>query len=276
MLNENVKQETMKNYKILDTNELTVNRFTYSEFVNHAETRKSVHSGMTSSRKTTEKTWSGTKSFKEAMEFARSGYDAGIKQLELEGGILANTGIELEANVYGSVVNMGSYLQGLPDNMFVMKETREFNMPLLTIYVNLSYHAGNSSTKAFKFTKSITDLVNSKQAKHNIRLVGMFHTRQDGNKDFVTEVLIKDFDQRFVLNNVAFAFHTSFFRRLWFSHLEGEACADTYGYGRSSDESKVIKYVKEMHDKGSAILLPNLGDLGSGHFDESSVKIIKK
>lgn len=230
---------------------------------------------MTSSRKKDKDGWSGTKDFKQAMEYARVGYDAGIKQLELENGILANVGTKFEAGVYGSVVNMSSYLQGLPDNMFAMKEEREYNMPLLTIYVSLSYHAGNDKKKAMRFSKSITSLVNSRQAKFNIKLVGMFYTEQNG-KDFMTEVLIKDFDQRFVLNNVAFAFHPSFFRRLWFSHLEGELCADTCGYGRTASGNKLERYIKKEHAKGSAILLPSLEDLGNGTFDESSVKIIQK
>lgn len=264
-LNETVKSNIMENYTITDTNKLKATRFTYSEFVDYAINRKKHANCSNESSKKGSKSFTQTESMEEAIELARGGYDAGIKQLDLEGGILADTGIEFSPSVQGSVVNMQNYLLGMPDNMFEMKETREYNMPMLTIYVNLTYTAAVSGREAMKYAKRVTEYVNKFQSSHNIKLVGLFASKQ--KKDYVVEVLIKDFDERFVLNNVAFAFHPSMFRRLWFSHVESESFWD-WGYGSTMGEDKIFKYCKAHLDGGKGIMLPSLQEHGADFSDK--------
>lgn len=248
---------------IKDTKTEKIVRFSYFEYVNHAIERKqssACSKDNPESRQSSDGDWNGTKTFKKAVDLAFGGWDSGIKQMELEGGILADVGITFQPNVVGSVVNMNNYLQGLPENMYEMKQEREYNMPLLTIYVPLAYTAWVSGDQAMNYAKSIVKLVNEKQATHNVRLIGLIPTKQRDSMKFTTEVLIKDYDERFVLNNVAFSFHPAFFRRLWFSHLEGESFWQS-GYGSTLEQDYVTKYIKKSHDRGGALIITRLNDI---------------
>lgn len=247
---------------------------TYNEFLEFAVSRKQSKESKRIGEysRTGSSSFTGTKSFKEAMHLANTGWDAGIKQLELEDGLLVSgNGVEIQNNVYGSAVNIGNYLQGLPDNMVEFSEVREYNLNPLTIYVSLNYSFSNSTKKALKFTKSIVELVNKYQSKNNVRLVGVFDL-QFGDTRSITEVLIKDFDERFVINNIAFSFHPSFFRRIWFAVIEAEDFIYS-GYGSQTSvrdlHSRLIKNNSE-----SIMILPRLDDLNGGSFDEGNVKKI--
>lgn len=251
--------------------------FTYSQFVDYAETSKpsktSIDNKCDSSNAEASE-WNGNMTLAKSIETARSGWDAGLKQLELENGVLADTGIIFEPNVCGSVVNMGNYLMGLPDNMFDLKAQREYNLPKLTVYVNMSYSGGNSAKKAMEFTKSIIEYVNKMQSTHNVQIIGVIYSDQNKVKYFV-DVLIKDFDQRFVLNNVAFSFHVSFLRILYFKHIESEEFISVYGYGTPLDNSSVIQKIKKENLKNETVLLPHLNDLSDGSFTEKQITQIK-
>lgn len=264
-------------FTVKETKKLITLSFTYSQFVDFAQNRKQhdtvsyIESRETNSDKNP---WSGTNNIDQAFEMARGGWDTGIKQMELDGGVLADSGTTFTPNVVGSVVNMQNYLQGLPDNMYEMKIEREYNLPLLTLYIPLSYSAYNGIDDALAFAKNITKIVNEKQSTHNVKLVGFFYTVHD-SKDMMTEVLIKDHDERFVLNNVAYAFHPSFFRRLWFSHLEAQPFHDS-SYGRNKEQGAISRYWKKHHERGTAYLVPQLNDLSKGKFGEKDLTLIAK
>lgn len=242
--------------------------FRYSEFLDHAKNRKRSEKAKTrgekSSRNNSRAEWYGTKSFGEAMDFAESGWDSGLEQLALEDGVLAGTGVEMNANVSGAFVNMGNYLMGQPDNMWEMTEKRDYNLEELTICVRLDYSAGISGATALNFTKSIAEIVNEYQSKYAVRLVGRFDSAQANRTNYVVDVVIKDYNERFVLNNVAFSFHPSFFRRLWFSHLEGESFID-YGYGSPSDKGKHIKEFQKEYS-GKMLITPQINNTKDGNF----------
>ena len=244
----------------------------YSEFVHYAEnrTRSNKSQRMSEYSRTGNFKFAGTHSFEEALNLANTGWDAGIEQLELEDGLLVSgNGVEIQDNVFGSIVNIGNYLQGLPNNMIEFSEKREYNLNPLTIYVSLNYSARNSTKKALKFTKSIVKIVNKYQSKNNVKLVGFFDL-QFGDKRSIIEVLIKDFDERFVINNIAFSFHPSFFRRIWFSVVEAEEFVNS-GYGSQTSEQKIhARLLKDTSE--SMMILPRLDDLDSGNFKEAETK----
>lgn len=250
-----------------------VQEFTYQSFIDYARSRKKskraiswdLSSSSATSKYRTE--FTGTKSIKEAFELAEKGWDSGIEQLDLEDGLLVGgNGMEVSENVYGSMVNIGNYIQGLPNNMYEFTEKREYNLEPLTIYTALTYSAGVKLEDAMRFAKSIINLVNTYQSKNNIRIVGIFYC--EINKiDFMQKITIKDFNERFVINNIAFAFHPSFFRRLFFSVMEGEEFADS-GYGRPHQQNKYLQEIKKF-ENDKAILTPTLNDLSNGEFTES-------
>jgi len=259
---------------IEDNSKIKITQGTYREFVDFSKNRKRSKKSLSSnhhSSRNGSKGFAGTSSFEEALELANKGWDAGIEQLELEDGLLVEgNGMEVKENVCGSLVNIGNYVQGLPNNMYEFSELREYNLEPLTFYVSLNYSFANNLKKISKFTKSIINIINTYQAKHDIRIVGYFDL--DFGVRSVTEVLIKDFGERFVINNIAYAFHSSFFRRLWFSVIEAEEFIYS-GYGRQTSETlvnqRVLKQIKKSNEK--AIILPRLDDLGSGIFDENQI-----
>ncbi len=253
--------------------------YTYQSFVDFAINREPSETAKkqnhNSSRTSKDEEWTGTKTFDEAIDLAKNGWNSGLKQLALEDGVVAEMGMNFEPDVVGAVVNVGAYVQGIPTNMWQFSDKREYNLPELTIYSMLTYSAGNDGEKAMNFCRNVIKLVNSYQAKHNVRLIGIFDSKQTVGRDIET-IIIKDFNHRFVLNNIAFSFHPSFFRRLWFSTLESKEHID-WGYGSPTDWSKTRTWVEEYHQgRGRAILLPALGDLDQdANFDDRIVEVAR-
>lgn len=254
--------------------------FNYLSFIEYARSRKkskkAISQGYDSSIKKSKfrTEFSGVESIEEAFKLAENGWDAGIEQLELEDGILVGgNGMEVNENVHGSMVNVGNFLQGLPNNMYEFTEHREYNLEPLTIFVPLTYSAGVSVKKAMVFTKSIINLVNKYQSTNNIKIVGVFYC-SFGKQKLIHKITIKDFDERFVINSIAFSFHPSFFRRLLFSVIEAEEFMDS-GYGDIADQKEIWKYFTALKD-GKTMLLPALGNLNTnGSFTEAQTKIIE-
>lgn len=256
-----------------------ITEHTYAEFLEHVSgtdrSERSKRDGRTSSTESGA-SFSGTDTFDEAMQLAIHGWDAGIEQMKLEEGVLTGVGVEYNPNVRGQRVNVPAYLNGAPNCMYEMTEKREYNLEPLTIYVPLMYNAGTTVQTSMRFCVSIAKIVNQYQATHNVKLVGVFYCWQDDyDGNILNKIVIKDFDERFVLNNVAFSFHTSFFRRLWFKWLETtDYCS--WGYGRSNcfeDTRRAIEK-NELNDSNEkAMLLPTLGSLGvRGEFNDDKIK----
>lgn len=241
---------------------------TYNEFVEiytkaprgAAAIRQGFNSAQNSPRD-----WTGTANLEEAYKLAIEGYDSGIKQLELDESCLIGAGTEFNPSVAGAVVNIGAYLQGLPENMYELSEEREYNLEPVTVYVNLVYCGGVSLKQAMEYCQSTIKIINELQAKHNVRIVGVLDVNQANNVRSVTNVIIKDFDERMVLNNIAFAFHPSFFRRLWFRCLETKSFIDD-GYGSILGTEAILNRIKKDHSKTEkAILTPSLDYIGGGY-----------
>ena len=270
-----------KDYLRSSDNGTHIGRFTYRQFVDFSEKRIKAQEAQHESSRRKESgsnPWSGANNFEQALKLGRSGWDAGIRQLDLENGVMSDVGVEFSPNVTGAVVNMQNYLQGVPDNMFELKTRREYTLPEVTLYVPLQYSAGNSAKKAMNFTKKIVEYTNELQSKHNVRIIGFFAANFYGDvKRSVTEVVIKDYDERFVLNNVAFAFHPAFFRRLWFAHHESMPHWSS-GYGMPCNHKQCVSHAKKTHDgRGGSVILPSLGDLTTDcHAFRKQVKTLKE
>ena len=261
-----------------NTKKRKVQEFTYHSFIDYASNRKRSAESITEKINASEDEskfrteFTETKSLKEAIDLAERGWDSGIKELKLEDGLLVGgNGMEVSSNVHGSMVNIGNYLQGLPNNMYEFTEKREFNLEPITIYTYLTYSSRVEGSEALKFAKSIIDLVNKYQSTNNIRIIGIFFAKLNG-VDFMQKITIKDFNERFVINNIAFSFHPSFFRRLLFAIYEAEDfIEDGYGYPKSHYD--LVTEVKIM-ETGKAIITPALGDLHDGTFtEEDTTKI---
>jgi len=254
---------------IKDNSKIKVLQGTYLEFVEYAKTqprskRAESEDSLDSERGSLK--FTATKNIDEALNYAEKGWDSGIKQLKLSEGVLVSgKGMEVNQNVLGSLVNIGNYVQGLPDNMYEFTELRDYNLEPLNVYVRLNYSARNSSEKALKYTKFLIEKINDYQRTNAIKIIGFFDSDQN-SKRLLTEVLIKDLDEKMVINNISFAFHPSFFRRLYFKHIESEEFLDYFGYGRPCSRDKTLSYLKSKESQ--FVFLPNLNDLADDFTEE--------
>lgn len=204
--------------------------------------------------------FTGTKDFPEAIKTAREGWDYGLDQLPIKDGLLADAGIYMNNSVAGALPNIPAYIDGQPEDMFMFNDTTDYNLPELTIYVQLRYNSGWSVREALEYCDNVMQIVNELQSTHRLEVIGVFdkNTRQR----FITWITLKSFDEPMVLNNLAFAFHPSFFRRLHFAHCESlPHYIDGYGYAVS--EKKVKDYIKANNGSKPAIYLPDMEHNGS-------------
>lgn len=265
---------------IKDNLSLLHEEFTYFEFLEYVEKCEPSRTARIYSRNSSQKIYDyddnskGTRTFADAIKLAREGWDTGIEQLQLTDGELTNVGIIASPNVTGSYVNMESYLTGEPLDMFELQDEREYNLPELTIYAHMDYAGGVNLKKAMRFCQSMIHVVNEMQSTHNVKLVvrNNDHQRETETR---CDVIVKDINERFVLNNVAFAFHPAFLRRLWFKYIESKECI-AYGYGRAISHPKFVENIKKDEKGNKVLILPSLDGLNTdGSFDMSHKDVVK-
>jgi len=206
--------------------------------------------------------WTGTESFEEAMELATKGWESGIKQLDASNKIKVGGNTEFVPNVVGSIVNIGNYVQGVPDNMYEIQTEIEYKTERLDLYVPLSFTAGHTAKTTISRAIDIVKVINELNVDHDIRLIGIFNSTLNGKVDQFDELIIKDYGERLVLNSLAFAFHPSFFRRICFSVRESLPECD-YGYGSSRNTRQVIDNLKKVRPDATGFMVPSLQDQDS-------------
>jgi len=197
--------------------------FGYGEFVEYAiSTRKHPNTSEESSKKTysanDETPWSGTDTWETAVKYAKHGWDAGIKAMRdyIE---TDSTLINVEHALVGHAVDVGRFMTGVPDSMVSFYDDSYRNKAPLTVYTKLTYLCDIEGNEAMEYTSKILETVAILNRTFNVKLVGVFDSINDDCTNMVL-VNIKDTDERFVLNNLAFAYNPAFFRRFWFKWLE--------------------------------------------------------
>lgn len=256
----------------------TIETLDYLEYVNVYKNRRLVRS----QRKDWDDSsswYGGTKSLDHTYDLAVNGWDAGIKLLEDDEDKIEVTGCTYTVNeVAGGLVDIGGYLVGRPDDMLQFVDEVDRSKPDLTLYIDLAYMGGFSEKDAMKYTKKVINIVNSLQLKYNLEIIGVFHL--SGNELTSLFVNIKKYDDPFVLNSIVFAFHPSFFRRMWHYYLNTLEKAATGSGASLRSRGQVINAVKDYH-KGNVYggkkcwLLPSLqhhdGDMSESNYDKFKV-----
>ena len=230
-----------------------IEKFSYREFVDYAVNRTKHSVCKDECSRTGSKRFTQTNSFQESIDYANNGWDLGLEQFKIEDGVLASGTTHLNASLAGSMPHVQNFINGFPEQMFELVDEREYNLPTLDLVVPLNYSHSVDSKNALKFGKSIVAYINKMASTHNIRLTGIFCL--DWNDERRTQVVtLKNFDEALVINNIAFAFHPSFFRRVWFSVIESREYW-YYGYG-SNIYKDYREYVKSLFEqnKGEKIM----------------------
>lgn len=260
----------MRNNKIIQHT-----KETYSAFINRIESAESskiaIEKDLNYSETNTEK-FAGTPDLKSAINQALNGWNAGIEQMQLESISFEGVGIKAVNSYSGGAINIGAYIGNQPQAFTRFKKESTLNLPRLTIYTRLTYSGGNSIEKALNFSKTIVKTVNKLQAENDVQVIGVFESNQSGGV-MINEVILKPYGMQLVLNNLAAAFHPSFFRRLWFRHLETSGFDFNSGYGSivSSLEALQKNIIETSQYKDPYIITPNLDSVrnSSGEFKES-------
>ena len=221
--------------------------FGYGEFVDYVlKTPKHAKCGEESSKRLykqdDENCWSGTWNWDTAVKYAKHGWDAGIEQMRdyVE---TDSTLINIEHSLVGHAVDVGRFMTGVPDSMVTFYDDSYRNKAPLTVYTKLTYLADVEGHEAMEYCSNILETIAILNRTFNVKLVGVFDSINNGIENMVL-VNIKDTDERFVMNNLAFAYNPAFFRRFWFKWLETtNMWSEGYGScpsGTFGDERTII------------------------------------
>jgi hypothetical protein len=243
--------------------------FKYHEFIDYVEKTPWLPTNETDSHDWS-RSFTQTESFKEALDLAKYWWTSGIEEMKdafKEISMIGNT--EIEWNIAGWIVDVPKYLNGEPDCMIEFVDLIDREKPYITLYVPLWYNCGIDWDKALAFLKGAIKYIATKMSTHEVRIVGIYSSNQQGGDELI-KVLIKDFNQNLVLNSFAFAFHPSFFRRLWFKHLETKKY---WRYWYWSHKDCTLKWITESESSGDFELLP---EVKTSWFDSKKIKTLKK
>jgi hypothetical protein len=197
------------------------------------------------------------------MKYAKFGWDAGIRDL-IDHVETDSTLINVEHSLVGHAVDVGRFLTGVPDSMVSFYDDSYRNKAPITVYVKMTYTCEISGEEAMEYCGKILETISLLNRTFNVKLVGVFWSQHDRVSDSLVLVNIKDTDERFVLNNLAFSFNPANFRRLWFRFLESSNYWE-WGYGRSPHggfgKGKIADALTEIQPPNEQILfLPDIYD----------------
>lgn len=245
-----------------------VEKFSYASIIEKSLNRRNVD-GRNESREGSN-SWTQTVDFKQAYDFGINGWDLGLEQYKLNDATLSNGSTIMSPSLAGCLPHVQNYIMDFPEQMYSLYDEREYDLPTLDIVVQLGYAGRVRGYQAMLFGKSIVNYINTMACDYNIRLTGVFASTQENNHRRFDLVYIKDFDNPLVLNNVAFAFHPSFFRRIWFGIAESRNDL-AYGYGHAITSIKTV--VKENLDGKSdkIVFFRNLQNLSSYSFTPDDI-----
>lgn len=207
-------------------------RFSYRRWLEVALKRTFV-SGPYNSHTAT-RTFNGV-DFPIAINRALHGWDAGIKELKrklpedrVPGGVV------ISPDFAGASVNIGSYLSGLPMQMNRYENTTTYGRERRVLAFQMNQPGSTSAADLLKIGLQAIKAVNAINTKYDVRVVVFFTDREFSreSKHKHIEVIVKDFNDRLVINNVAMAFSPEALRRFDFSIMEMfKGVADLRGYG---------------------------------------------
>lgn len=238
--------------------------FTYLEFIEAAQ-RKNVYNKKYCASKSKEDyvmNKNAGVTFKEAIRYAKGGWSAGIKQLDINEGVEVPKGVSYVQSVQGGLVNVGNYLQGIPENMWKIEPKDIKNKEIITVYCRISYRGGIKSETAMEYCKATIELVNKLNIYYNVKIIGVFDGEFNCGRIY-EHVTIKGENERFVLNNIAFAFHPAFFRRLRWGYLE--SFKEGYDKGGTVGQTSFLQRIQHTIKGDRVICTPSVDEHAESH-----------
>lgn len=209
----------------------------YSDLIEKSNYDYSLH-GLSRSSQKEESDWSGTKSFKQAYDYALGGWKEGIEKIKLtnqKSTLLKKTKptflLQPLHQISGSYVDIGRYLTGRPDCMIYNQVNT--TPKRITIIVKLGFNSGASESDYFDYGSSLLSIIDYYE-KQNIRieLISRFSIYNCG-RSMIIEVKLKEFGEFLDINKLTFTLcNPSFQRRIIFSYQEkmDKAVVEHFGF----------------------------------------------
>lgn len=246
----------MLNYK---KGKCEVDYFSYLDFLDYISTTDR-HSKNYNSSESNDYDFTGSESYKEAYDNSLYGWDSGLEKLKENWdlyGVIGTNNIGFD--VVGSFPDIPRYLSGVPDNMVKFEDKIPRDRKKYCLLVNFGYNCSYSSEDGLDLCKKILYTINNLNVDYDVKVIGYCpsHRLRKGMEN-LTLISIKEYEERLVLNSIAYSFHPSFFRRLWFKYLETkEYICDGYGTPVDNDGDKAV--VKFLKKNGIVELIKNTG-----------------
>ena len=211
------------------------------------------------------KNWHGTKSFDEAVELMKNGYEDMAKKLEKKLNvetkqIAMKTSIRSQYDVAGFQCSVPRYLQGIPTNMINQKKVVK-KQPVVTLNKNISYSAYTTPEQIIEYSTKALAIVKKIEAQGvrvNLNLIHGMETHNRTDKT-VVKIRLKSANERMNISKLAFPLvHPSMLRRLLFRFIETSPLIKnkmfTMGYGKPMDE-------KDLEIPGEVLIPKVIGDI---------------
>jgi len=218
-----------------------------------------------SSDKVRDNNWAGSKTYGEAVEISRHGF--GMDKIEMEiAGIESTENVrmmEVQMDVTGSVVEMGAFLSGIPENMMSFPIVEDIKFA--HVVMDIGEIADTSEVVLMNKCIATATLVDRLEANgYRVKIDVYYHNAMQHGLQIKHSVLInvKEYKEPLSLGQLSGSLHASFFRRLMFRHMEKYYGQDLpSGYGTIKSRPEIVKRdLQLMCDDEEVIFLPNYSD----------------
>ena len=230
----------------------------FNSFESFKQSLARPHNGLGSASSTFEgygkKPWYGTRDMSEALNLLVKGYNdplEKVKNIAIKNDYVsgANSSIRIPY-YYGSSVNMGRAMKGLPKCM--NKRKREVkNIPVINIFVDCGILSKVSVDEKIEYGIRVLSIINSLHSKgYNTEIfVGAITIKSSEDDLSACLIKIKSYAESLNLLQLCFPIvHPSFLRRLMFAWREHFPKWNYYDYGRSAYVMNYEKLEKIVND----------------------------
>ncbi len=204
--------------------------------------------------------WSGSKDMDEAVKIAREGTDLETVAFEISKIKETSTTsiLELVNDVTGAVVDMGAFLEGIPENMieFPVVDNTKFADIIIDVCESASVSKQELNNKAIA-TACLVDHLENNGYRVRVRVVA-FNLMYRSKEYYNVCVTIKNHKEPLSIGQLTGSMNSSFFRRLIFLAYEKKYNGWVQsGYGRILSDKKQIDQLLESLDETNTVFLPN-------------------
>lgn len=177
------------------------------------------------SQRTGNQNWSGTSSYKEALELSNTGWTTAATKMATKVKMTASESHSARTSkpvysIVGSQACVPLYLQGVPTNM-CSRKTLYTKQKVVTVTKGISYNFGwKTEDMIDEGTKSIQIIQSMENGGLRVKLNVLFSVTHEGETN-TCKVCIKQPDERISISKMAFALsHPSMLRRLMLKWVE--------------------------------------------------------